>query len=82
VREDNNKNSTFSVNAGVIPIVIDICAFVISTVRLQSSPKWRHEVAVAKSIQKQISRLRFAALEMTRTSALIIHNWYYGLNSL
>ena len=46
-----------------------ICALVISTVGPQSGPKWRN-------LLKKISRLRFAALEMTRISALIIHNWY------
>jgi hypothetical protein len=54
----------------IIPIVFNTCANVISTEGLQSSPKWRN------LLKKQISRLRFAALEMTRKSALFIHNWY------
>ena len=55
----------------IIPIEIMIFALVISTGGPQSGPKWRN-------LFKKISRLRFAALEMTRTSALIIHNWYYN----
>jgi len=47
-----------------------IYALVISTEGPQSGPKWRN-------LFKKISRLRFAVLEMTPTSALIIHNWYY-----
>ena len=53
----------------IIPIVIFICAFAISTGGPQSGQKWRNRL-------KKISRLRFAALEMTRISAFIIHNWY------
>jgi hypothetical protein len=51
----------------IIPIVLHICAFVISTGGPQSGPKWRN-------LLKRISRLRFATLEMTHTSAFIICN--------
>jgi len=53
----------------LIPIVIKICAFVIST----GVPRGRS----GEIYSKQISRLRFAALEMTHTSTLTIYNWYY-----
>src|SRR4030066_35762 len=56
----------------IIPIVIMLCALVISTEGPQSGPKWRN-------LFKKISRLRFATLEMTPISALIMHNWYYSL---
>ena len=49
----------------LIPIMIKICAFVISTGGPQSGPKWRN------LLKKQISRLRFAALEMTRKAHLL-----------
>ena len=50
---------------GLIPIMIKMCAFVISTEGPQSGPKWRN------LLNKQISRLRFAALEMTRKAHLL-----------
>jgi len=37
-----NGTMLFKQKRDVIPIVIDICAFVILTVGLQSSPKWRN----------------------------------------
>lgn len=43
---------------GIIPIMIKMCAFVISTEGPQSGPKWRN------LLNKQISRLRFAALSL------------------
>ena len=49
----------------MIPIVIKFCAFVISTEGPQSGPKWRN------LLNKQISRLRFAALEMTQKAHLL-----------
>ena len=42
-----------------------------------------YEVARSGEIYfKQISRLRFAALEMTQTSTFIMYNWYYTLLSI
>jgi len=78
--------------------VLDICAFVISTVAPVSSVEDRNGGEVEKSIKKQtcpkpsrgISRLapllsceskKGGSLEMTRISALIIHNQYYKTQS-